>query len=449
MIAKTDNNQRERPTHLPAEQAPLRSSTRSLILAGTLAVASLVGLTVVWGSVANIAGAVIAPARTIVDTNPKQVQHQGGGIVKKIRIRNGDRVEAGDLLVQLDDTVPRANLGIINQQLVEYEARAARLSSELRGAQSILIPKSLKALQDRLDTIEVLDRETKMFEVRKMAHDGEREQLRHRRVQLDLLIEGKRGERDALKRELELVEDELIGLHTLKRKDLIRNSRLTTAKRSVAQLQGRIAATTAEIAKAGERIGETALAILQLERESRSKILGELQDAKAKIAELQERRITAADALRRIDIRAPRSGHVHDLAVHTVGGVVNSGETILTIVPVEDDLVLEARIAPTDIDQVIVGQKARVRFSGLSQRTTPEYLGEIVQIGADVTEQRDGLTYYVARISLSDALQADAGALKLMPGMPAEVFVATTSRSAISYFLKPLLDQFARAFRED
>lgn len=433
---------------IPAAGSTPTLSTRPCIMAGLVLAVSLVGVTGVWGSVAEIAGAVVAPASTIVDSNPKDVQHQGGGIVADIKVRDGDRVVAGELLVRLDDTVPRANLEIINTQLAEHQARVARITAELDDSGSITFPPQLESRRDQPDVRKLLEVERDLFEARRITRVGEQEQLRLRGLQLKELIDRHEAEHKAVGEELRLMREELVGLEKLYGLGLLRRNRLTTAKRTVAQLQAKSAAAAAAIAQAREKISETKLAIHQLEKEARSEALRDLQEAQAKIAELLERRVTAADALRRVDIRAPRSGYVHDLAVHTVGGVINSGETILSIVPAEDDLVVEAHLAPTDIDQVYIGQRARVRFSGLNQRTTPEYSGEVVRIGADLTVGPRDQSYYLVRISLRDISEDQTGIIRLVPGMPAEVFIATGGRTALSYFLKPLLDQFARTFKE-
>ena len=232
-------------------------------------------------------------------------------------------------------------------------------------------------------------------------------------------------------------------------KKLIPFTRVNSLKRDAARLEGERGQLIASKASTGGKIAEVELQIIQVDDDARSKVAEELSDVRAKIAELSEREIAAEDQLKRIDIRAPQTGRVHQLAVHTIGHVITPGETIMLIVPDNDELSVEAKVSPNDIDQLRPDQLAGLRFSAFNQRVTPEVNGTVSWISADVTEdERTGVSYYTVRIAVSDAELAQLKGLKIVPGMPVEAFIQTGNRTAFSYFLKPLTDQVMRTFRE-
>jgi HlyD family secretion protein len=262
-------------------------------------------------------------------------------------------------------------------------------------------------------------------------------------------IGGLEAQREAKSREIELIHRELQETEKLWDKNLSPLSKLIAMQREAARVEGERAQLIASVAQARAKIAETRLQIIQLDRDLKTEVMKDLREAQAKEAELIERRVSAEDQLKRVDIRAPKSGIVHQLNVHTVGGVVTQSEPIMLIVPEGDALVIEAKIAPHDIDRVHMGQDAFVRFTAFNQRTTPEFKGTVVRIAADLTKvQQTGQTYYLVRVSLPEVELKRLGQLKLVPGMPSEVFISTTERTALSYLFKPLRDQIARAFAE-
>src|SRR5262249_9619991 len=245
------------------------------------------------------------------------------------------------------------------------------------------------------------------------------------------------------------INQELEGVRELWRKNLVPITRVTTLEREAARLRGERGALVASIAQAKGKISETQLQILQVDQDLRSEVSKELGEIRAKTSELIEKRITAEDQLKRIDIRAPQDGRVHQLAVHTVGGVINAGEVIMLIVPAGDVLAVEVRIAPHDIDQIRVSQNAVLRFSAFNQRTTPELNGQVERVSPDITQdQKTGTSFYTVRITLPDSEIARLSDLKLVPGMPVEAFIQTGERTAISYLIKPISDQLMRSWRE-
>ena len=249
--------------------------------------------------------------------------------------------------------------------------------------------------------------------------------------------------------EIEFINQELEGVRELCHKKMVPITRITALERDAARIRGERGALVALIAQVKGKITETQLQILQIDQDLRSEVSKELAEIRAKTSELIEKRVAAEDQLKRIDIRAPQDGRVHQLAVHTVGGVISAGEAIMLVVPSGDVLTVEARIAPHDIDRIHVGQHAVVRFSTFNQRTTPEINGEVGRISADITQdQKTGMSFYTVRVMLPDGEIGRLSGLKLVPGMPVEAFIQTGERTAFSYLIKPMSDQLMKAWRE-
>jgi HlyD family secretion protein len=426
-----------------------RSAIRKLNLAGcTIAVVALGGAGG-WASTTRIAGAVVAKGIVVVETSVKKVQHPTGGVVGEIRVRDGDRVTAGDLLIRLDETVTRANLQVITKQLDELAIRQARLGAERDREDSLRIPSTLAGRLSEPEVAVIVAGESTLFESRKEALAGQKSQLRERIAQLKEEIAGLTGQADAKAREIALVKIELDGVEKLWAKNLVSITKLTAMRREDARLDGERGQLVATAAQAKGKIAETELQIIQLDQEMRKEVMKDLREAQAKEAELFERKVAAEDQLKRIDIRAPQTGVVHQLSVHTIGGVITQAEPIMLIVPEDDSLVVEAKLSPQDIDHIRPGREAYIRFPAFNQRTTPEFEGQVTRVAADLTkDQQNNLAYYIVRISIVEKDQARTEVMRLVPGMPAEVHIRTTQRTALSYLMKPLFDQFALAFKE-
>ncbi|MEO8320189.1 MAG: HlyD family type I secretion periplasmic adaptor subunit, partial [Bradyrhizobium sp.] len=396
-----------------------------------------------------LSGAITASGTVVVDSSVKKVQHLTGGIVGELMVREGDRVHLGDTLVRLDETVLRAGLSIVTKGLDEMRARKARLASERDGAESIVFPQQLLDAPPSADFASAFDSERKLFDLRRSARRGQKSQLRQRIAQLDDEVRGYEALQQAKAEEIELIQRELAGVRVLWQKNLIQINRLTTLERETARLKGELAQSTASSAQVRGKISEIELQIIQIDQDLSSEVAKELRDIDGKIGEFIERKVTADDQLKRVDIRAPQSGVVHQLSVHTIGGVVSPADPVMLIVPEADLLTIEARISPQDIEQLYVGQTASMRFSAFNQRTTPEINGSVSRISADVTaDQKTGQNYYTARVAITPEELARLGNVKLLPGMPAEIFARTYDRTVLSYFIKPLSDQIVRAFRE-
>lgn len=438
-------------THVSRARPPLLKSLRRHVAVGCGVCLLLVGGAGSWAVTAELAGAIVAPGTVIVEGHLKAVQHPTGGIVGQLGVREGDKVQAGDVLLRLDDTIARANLSMISKNLDELTGRRARLEAERDEAASITFPIDLVARTGAdPDTARLVEGEERLFAARRASLAGQTAQLRERATQLAQEIEGLNAQHHAKTEQAELIKGELEGVTELYEKNLIPLSRLTALQREASRLEGERGQIVASLAQAAGRIAETELQIIQLSQDLRTEVLKELREIAGRISELVERKITAEDQMKRIDLRAPLDGTVHQLAVHTIGGVIAPGDVVMSIVPRGDALVIEAKVMPQDIDQVVVGQDAVIRLPAFNQRTTPELNGNVVSVSADLLSDRaSGLTWYSARIRLSDQELARLGRSRLQPGMPAEVHIRTQSRTAMSYFSKPLTDQFARAFREE
>jgi HlyD family secretion protein len=427
----------------------VRESIRLHLIIGLSVVVLLAGGFGGWASTAEISGALIAPGQIVVESSVKKVQHPTGGVVGQLRAHDGDVVKAGDVVVRLDDTVTKANLAIVTKNLDAAMAQAARLSAEQRGLDKVQFPAQLTDRASDPDVAAVMASESKLFDVRVNGRAGQKAQLHERITQLKEQIDGLSAQENAKAQEIALVQKELDGVRTLYDQHLVQLSRLTQLERDAARLNGERAQLVATRAEAKGKITETELQIIQVDKDMESEVSKDLRETNDKIGEFVERKVTAEDQLRRVDIRAPQDGVVEQSTVHTVGGVIAAGDTIMLIVPQTDDLQVEAKVNPQDIDKLQVGQKTLLRLSAFNQRTTPELNGLVSRVSPDVTtDQRTGQSYYTIRVSMPPQEIARLGDVKLIPGMPVEAFVQTGNRTLMSYLMKPLHDQLMRAFRE-
>jgi HlyD family secretion protein len=433
-------------------QPPALDSTRSIhrhVLAGLIIVLVLAGGVGGWAGTMTLSGALIAQGQVVVDSNVKKVQHPTGGIVGELRVRDGDRVKQGDVVVRLDETVTRANLAIVNKGLNELYARRARLESERDGLPAVKFPDDLLERASDPDVAALLDGERKLFDLRSSARNGQKAQLRQRVEQLGEEIRGLKAQRESKEKEIKLIIREKEGVHDLWKQKLVPLTKLTQIERDETRLEGEAGQLIAQTAQVGGKISETELQIIQIDRDLSSEVAKETREIDGKIGEFVERKVTAEDQLKRIEIRAPQDGTVFQSTAHTVGGVITAGDAIMLVVPEADSLTVEAKVNPQDIDQVREGMPALLRFSAFNQRTTPEIYGKVSRISADASaDQRTGQTYYTVRIALPADEVAKLGEVRIVPGMPVETFIQTGDRTMISYLTKPLHDHLMRMFRE-
>jgi HlyD family secretion protein len=435
-------NQNPKPS---IHQQVLRRSS----IAGVAMIALFGGTVGLWAGTTTLSGAVIAGGQFVVDTSIKKVQHATGGIVGELKVRDGDRVQAGDLLVRLDETLTRANLQVVSKQLDEYLGRQVRLEAERDGASEIQLPPEFAHRLAEPAIQKIVNSERTLFEARRAAREAQKDQLKKRIAQSRDEISGLRAQQDAKAREAALIVEELKGVRELYQKNLVQLPRLNALERDAASIEGQRGQLVAGVAQAESRIAETSFQIIQIDEQMRAEAMQELRDIQGKVAEYTERRVAAEDQLKRVDIRAPSPGYVHQLAVHTVGGVISPAEPVMYIVPVNESLDLEARVLPNEIDQVVIGQAATVRVHASNQRTTPDLHGSVTRISADISrDQQTGTPFYTIRVGLPPEEIKRLGQLKLIAGMQAEVFVQVNERTPFEYFFKPMQEQIGRAFRE-
>ncbi len=426
-----------------------RTDTRPYILAGLLIIAVMFGGLGTWAALASLTGAVIAPGIVIVDSNRKTIQHLQGGSVAEIRVRDGDAVQAGDLLVRLDDTQARARLGIVESRLDILRARQDRLLAEQRNDKDVTFSPEIMARQTDRKIADIMANQKAIFEARRISIDGQIDIQNQRINQLREQIRGLNALRESKGRQVAIIDDELKGLKELFAQGFAPRTRILALERTAEQLNGERSQHLTDMAKAQEGISEAQLQIIQLRKSFTESIVNDLENVQNETFGAVQEQVAARDVVDHIEIRAPIAGTVVGMDVHTVGGVIAAGQPILNIVPEGDKLVVEARVRPEDIDKVAVGQTAFLRLSAFDLRTTPELAGSVVTVSADsLSDQKTGISYYTARVQIPDEEMGKLGSLRLVPGMPAEVFIQTGERTALSYLVKPLQDGLARTFRE-
>jgi len=428
-----------------------RDGITAYLVVGTVLAVLLIGGLGGWAMVAELEGAVLASGTVVVDSKVKKVQHPTGGIVAEIRVKDGDKVNVGDLLMRLDETATQSNLNIITKQLDELQVREARLLAERDGLDSVAFVGSIGGRINDPEIARIVASERTLFDSRRRGLAGQKLQLGERLKQLKAEADGMTSQLDSKSIETGLMKKELDRLVTLEDANLVPATKMTSTRRDMARINAETAQLVSSVAQAKGKAAEVELQLLQADQDRLTEVMKDVRDVQGKEGELLERKIAAEDQLRRVEIRAPQSGTIHQLSVHTIGGVVSPAEPIMLIVPEGDPLVVEAKASPTDIDNVRTGQAAFVRFPAFNQRTTPEFFGKITTISADLTRdplQPQGAPYYLLRITFADRELSKMGELKLLPGMPAEVHIETPKRTALSYLTKPLTDQIALAFRE-
>lgn len=425
---------------------------RPTILFGLLVVLALFGGGGTWAALAPLNSAVIAPGVIMVEGNRKTVQHLEGGIVAEILVRDGDSVAPGQILLRLAATRARASLAIIERQLDVLGAREARLIAERDGHATLTFGAALLARSQNPadpEIAEIIDGQRQQFAARRASIESQVALLEQQARQYGEEIHGLEALRAAKDRQIVLIGGELEGLETLYRKGFARKTRILELERMAEALIGERGQHVADIARAETGIADAELRILQLEKSVHEQVVEELYQVQAQTLDLAERETAASDELARIDITAPRAGIVVGLGVHTVGGVISPGQPILDVVPGDAALVVEAQLRTQDVDKVEPGLQANVRLSAFDLRTTPDLTGTVTGVSADrLTDPATGLPYYTVRVAIAPDEFAKRDGLRLVPGMPAEVFIQTGERTALSYLIKPLSDGLARAFRD-
>ncbi len=404
-----------------------------------------------WAMKAPMSGAVVTAGSVVVSSDLRAVQHPDGGIVGAIHVKNGDRVQAGDVVLTLDDQLLSGSQALVDDRLVALEAQLVRLTAERDGLDDLVLSEELAYRKDEDKVDRALATQRAVMEARRLSQDGEVAALEEKIEQAEQEIVGLEAQREASEEEIKLIDSELEGLTQLFEKGLVPGTRVTTLQRQRSSLVGNSGGLTSQIAVARGRISETRIHILQLEKTFREQVMNEISSLEVELDGLKERRSAAALQLARVDLRAPADGIVHELGVHTVGGVVSPGETLMQIVPEDDGLVVTASVMPQDINNVALGQAASVMIGAFDQHVAPRLDGHVEFVSADLkTDQITGLPYYEARVALSEeavGLLSDRQ-LSLLPGMPADVFIETGERTLFQYLLDPLSKQIRTTFRE-
>lgn len=404
---------------------------------------------VLFSLIVSITGAVVATGMVTVEGNYKSIQHLDGGIVHKVLVKNGDVVKKGDVLVRLEDTGAQANLAIMMGRWRDFMIQQARLVAERDRRAVFTLPQAVVPFADDPQVKEIYATQKALFDARRASHLGELAVLKQRMEQLEAEMVGQGTEMKSRKRQLELSNKELGDVEPLFAKGFANQQRLGGLQREQARLEGDVGRITADIARSRGAISEAELKIAQSEKEYTQSVVDELRKVQGQLSEVDEQRKTLSDKLERMIVRAPDSGRVHALAVHTEGGVIQPGTAMMQIVPDGERLVIEAQVQPQDIDKVRQGLPAAIRFPAFDAKTTPRLNGKVSTISAAELTTNQGKTYFTARIEIPPAEIKRIGSLhRLVPGMPAEVFIETGNRSILSYFMKPLVDAMTRSFRD-
>ena len=434
--------------------AYMSSSTRisRFVILGLLSVAFFVGGSIYWSLTTKLDGAVVAPASFVVEGNRKTVQHLEGGIVSELLIKEGDVVVANQTLLRLDSTETDVNLTVLGSQFSELVLRSARLTAELQDDDSFppvrIDPVIAKRLEEK-KFLAAYKTQKRLFDTQQAARQSEEEILQQRVKSLNQEIEGLENQRAANQNQLTIAKRELGALQKLFKQGYTSASRVNVVKREIERLRGQDASFKTSQARARNQIGELQLSALSEKKQRRERATAELASTQAQLASVEPQYLGAVQRQKRIDVKAPVSGKIVNLNIYTQGGVIRPGENILDIVPADEALVVAARVSPTDIEKLRVGQETRIRLTAFDQTNVPEAQGIILDLSADsIRDERSGAEYFVAKVRLDKEQSADVEDLKFVPGMPADIFVNTGERTAISYLLQPLSNRLSRTFIE-
>lgn len=434
--------QQEVPIVLNIDDRPIRMIGYSILFV-------MIGIFGTWSYIAPISSSALAPGVVAVKSHRKTIQHLEGGIVSQIKVRDGDLVNIGDELLTLDDTQVKAQIKILRGQYITATAISARLSAERAQASEVAFPADLKKLHD-VRVQEATAGQVQIFRARRSSHRGELELLRQRVKQLGLKVTGLKTQQKNKRQLLQSYAEEIKDLKELLVEGFADKQRLRELQRSHTQTNSEIAGLTTDIASTQMQQGETKLQILQIERKFQEEIATQLEEVNAELFSINEQLVVAEDRVQRSILYAPVKGIILGMSAHTEGGVVLAGKPILDIVPEGEELIINAKVSPIDIDQVHPGTTAEIRFSAFSSKTTPVMEGKVQTISADsLLDEVTGLQYYQATIELTGDSRQRLGGLVLIPGMPAEVLINTGERTLFEYLMQPLSDAFARSFTEE
>lgn len=435
----------------PQQAADDGWSARGYIRFGIICVILLAGGLGGWSATAKLKGAVIASGQLRVEAQRQVVQHLDGGIVGDIFVRNGDVVDAGQVLIRLDDTALRSELTVLESQLFEIMARRDRLLAEQAELEQIAFRELLaKASAERSQIKTLMQGQQKLFDARRETIKREMEVMGERKLQLGEQVVGAESELEALQDQIALIDQELVGMRRLQQQGLAQINRVLSLEREAARLKGQAGQNAAQIAQLNGQISELDIEILRSQDARREENITEERELGYRELELTERRIALLEQLSRLDIRAPRPGVVHEMTVFALKSVIRPAEPVLFIVPSDTGMVIDAQVDPLNRDQVHVTQDVVLRFSAFNSRTTPEVFGRVRKIASDtVVNEESGLTFFPTEVVLNDGEIEKLEGNELVAGMPVEVYIQTGERTPFNYLMRPITDYFSRALRED
>ncbi len=428
----------------------VRTGTRLVNLSGLGATAAFLCGFGVWAFYAPLAGAAVVPGVVAAAGQNQRVQHLEGGIIEKIRVHEGERVEAGQILFDLDATTAKAQRDRLEKQLIAFSARSERLMAERDGRKSLAFPETVVTQAADNGVSDLLSEQEKEFLARLDRHQQETIILRERANALDEQMVGLRAQQTALDRQLEVVGEETARKLVLLDKGLTDRSEYTALLRSEAELTGQVGQIKSSILAAKTQVIQAKQELARLVTQRIETAASALNDLRTQMSDIDEQLRAANGVLDRIEVRAPSNGIVVKMAYNSLGSVVRPGDTLLELLPTGESLVIEARVSPKDIDVVSIGQTATLRFSALNARTTPTTTGTVTYVSADrFIDQATQQPYYVARIRIVDKLPPEITMDRIYPGMPVETYLNTGNRTFADYLVRPILDSFNRAFREE
>jgi HlyD family type I secretion membrane fusion protein len=434
---------------MPKKTPEKSFSPAPYVVAGYATIALAFGVFGTWAATAPLSSGVVAHGVVVVSTNRKIIQHLEGGIVSEITVKDGDVVEAGDVLVRLDPTQAVGNFTVLSERLALLRAAEARLEAESINADDITFPPDIFDPQSTEEPAYIKLHRT-LFRDRKATRDGQTSILNARATQLEEESRGLTSQRKSIEDQRGSLVEQIERMEEGQRKGYVSTNHVAQLMRGRMELEGNLGRLIADMAKANEAIAETKLRALQLNQEFVERASTELREVRDQVAEVSERVKQAQDILDRTVIRAPVRGMVQDIKIHTKTGVVRPAEAMMEIVPINDEFIINARVRPMDVDEVMIGGKAEVRFPGFSSRLTPVIFGSVQVLSPDIImpENPQIEPYYNARISVAEKDIPDTIRGRLQAGMPAEIIVSGGERTLVQYLVKPLTDSFAKGMLE-
>ena len=426
-------------------------AAKGFIRFGLVVVLVLAGGLGGWAATANLAGAVIATGQLRVEANRQVVQHPDGGVVAEILARDGDVVEAGDILIKLDDNELQSQLNAMESQYYEILARLGRLeATQIQDDQITFDKELLDAAESDVEVQRLIDGQVSLFIAQRTSMGKEGQILEQRKLQLEEQIVGTQAQIEATQKSKELIAKELKDAQTLLKKGLIPASRVLALQREEARLQGEAGQLIQQVAQLKSQISETEIEQLRMFDTMREEAITEARELGFRQLEIGENRDALRERLNRLEIRSPRAGVVLDSTVHALKSVIRAAEPILYVVPNDTDLVVDSQVEPINIDQMFTGQDAVLRFSSFNARTTPEVSGFITNVAPDVVvNEQSGLSFYKVEVKLKEGELDKLEGQELIAGMPVEVYIQTGERTPLVYLMKPVTDYFERAWREN